>query len=66
MSSPALPRHLRRLRLTPLATALLLASPAYALDLPQQVITGNPLGAGKGRKALCEIRPYQARALIGT
>ncbi|MBO5390900.1 MAG: TonB-dependent receptor plug domain-containing protein, partial [Pseudomonas sp.] len=44
MSSPALPRHLRRLRLTPLATALLLASPAYALDLPQQVITGNPLG----------------------
>ena len=44
MSSPALPRHVRRLRLTPLATALLLASPAYALDLPQQVITGNPLG----------------------
>jgi len=44
MSSPAFPRHLRRLRLTPLATALLLASPAYALDLPEQVITGNPLG----------------------
>ena len=45
MSSPALPRPLRRLRLTPLATALLIASPVYALELQPQVITGNPLGS---------------------
>ena len=44
MSSPALPRQLRSLRLTPLATALLIASPVYALELQPQVITGNPLG----------------------
>jgi iron complex outermembrane receptor protein len=30
--------------LTPLAAALLIASPAYALDLQPQVITANPLG----------------------
>ncbi|MGP5351304.1 TonB-dependent receptor [Pseudomonas helleri] len=47
MSSPALPRSLRRLRLTPLATALLIASPAYALELQPQVITGNPLGSSQ-------------------
>ena len=47
MSSPALPRPLRRLRLTPLATALLIASPAYALELQPQVITGNPLGSSQ-------------------
>ena len=47
MSSPAFPRHLRRLRLTPLATALLIASPAYALELQTQVITGNPLGSSQ-------------------
>lgn len=47
MSSPAFPRHLRRLRLTPLATALLIASPAYALELQTQVVTGNPLGSSQ-------------------
>ena len=47
MSSPALPRPLRRLRLTPLATALLIASPVYALELQPQVITGNPLGSSQ-------------------
>ncbi|MEB0206352.1 TonB-dependent receptor [Pseudomonas sp. CCC3.1] len=47
MSSPAFPRHLRRLRLTPLATALLITSPAYALELQTQVITGNPLGSSQ-------------------
>ena len=47
MSSPASPRHFRRLRLTPLATALLIASPAYALELQTQVITGNPLGSSQ-------------------
>ena len=47
MSSPALPRPRRRLRLTPLATALLIASPAYALELQPQVITGNPLGSSQ-------------------
>ena len=47
MSSPAFPRRLRRLRLTPLATALLIASPAYALELQPQVITGNPLGSSQ-------------------
>jgi len=47
MTSPALPRQLRRLRLTPLATALLIASPAYALELQPQVITGNPLGSSQ-------------------
>ena len=34
-----------RSHLTPLAAALLMASPAYALDLQPQVITGNPLGS---------------------
>ena len=33
----------RLLRLTPLATALLIASPSYALELEQQTITANPL-----------------------
>ena len=47
MSSPALPRPLRRLPLTPLAAALLIASPAYALELQPQVITGNPLGSSQ-------------------
>ena len=47
MSCPAFPRHLRRLRLTPLTTALLIASPAYALELQTQVITGNPLGSSQ-------------------
>ena len=47
MSSPDLPRSLRRLRLTPLATALLITSPAYALELQPQVITGNPLGSSQ-------------------
>ena len=47
MPSTVFPRHLRRLHLTPLATALLIASPAYALDLPPQVITGNPLGSSQ-------------------
>ncbi len=32
-------------RLTPLATALLIASPTYAIELEQQVITANPLGS---------------------
>ncbi len=45
MSSPALSRHVRCLRLTPLATALLISSPVYALELQPQVITGNPLGS---------------------
>lgn len=42
MPCPALSR--RPLRLTPIATALLFASPVFALELQPQVITGNPLG----------------------
>ncbi|WP_296252952.1 TonB-dependent receptor plug domain-containing protein, partial [Pseudomonas sp. UBA4194] len=33
--------------LTPLAAALLIASPAYAIDLQPQVITANPLGSAQ-------------------
>jgi iron complex outermembrane receptor protein len=32
-------------RFTPLATALLIASPAHAIELAEQVITANPLGS---------------------
>jgi iron complex outermembrane receptor protein len=32
-------------RFTPLATALLIASPAHAVELAEQVITANPLGS---------------------
>ena len=35
----------RLFRLSPLAVALLIASPAYAIELEQQVITANPLGS---------------------
>jgi iron complex outermembrane receptor protein len=35
----------RLFRLSPLAAALLIASPAYAIELEQQVITANPLGS---------------------
>lgn len=45
MPSPVFPRHFRRLPLTPLAAALFITSPVYALELQPQVITGNPLGS---------------------
>ncbi len=45
MPAPASP--LRYLRLTPLATFFLIASPTYALELKPQVITGNPLGSSQ-------------------
>ncbi|NMY73354.1 TonB-dependent receptor [Pseudomonas sp. WS 5071] len=45
MPSPVSPRHFRRLPLTPLAAALFITSPVYALELQPQVITGNPLGS---------------------
>ena len=32
-------------RLSPLAAALLIGSQAHALELPPQVVTGNPLGS---------------------
>lgn len=32
-------------RLPPIATALLIASPAYAIEVDLQVITANPLGS---------------------
>jgi len=39
------PSKSRLWRLTPLATALLVASPAFAIELEQQTITANPLGS---------------------
>jgi iron complex outermembrane receptor protein len=34
-------------RLSPLAAALLICSEAHALELPSQIITGNPLGSAQ-------------------
>ncbi|WP_296261873.1 MULTISPECIES: TonB-dependent receptor [unclassified Pseudomonas] len=39
------PSKSRVRRLTPLAAALLIASPAHAIELEQQTITANPLGS---------------------
>ena len=70
MHSPA--SSLRYLRLTPLATFFLIASPSYALELQPQVITGNPLGssqlaiAATARLAIfiCQTRPINAATAI--
>ena len=45
--SRSTPRPSRSLlwRLSPLSAALLIASQAHAVELPQQVITANPLGS---------------------
>lgn len=39
------PSQIRPWRLTPLAAALLITSPAYAIEVEPQIITANPLGS---------------------